>query len=283
VRDRENDIWVWDALRGGLTRVTKDPNSDRAPVWTNDSRYILFGSLRDGTASVYRQRADGDGAAERISPTGFRGYPSSVSPDGTQLVLTEQPRDGFWDISVLPLEPRAPASGRSPSPAGATPSIPRTRPLVATSAAEFNAVLSPDGRWLAYQSNDSGEWNVYVRPFANASDGERATVSPDGGTQPRWSHDGRELFYLSRRNEMMSVQVGGGATWSAAPPQRLFDANAYFLAGLGNPFAMYDVAKDGRFLMIKPDTRSKSATSDDNHLVVVENWQEELKRLVPRK
>jgi hypothetical protein len=97
--------------------------------------------------------------------------------------------------------------------------------------------------------------------------------------QPRWSSNGRELYYLSLRNEMMKVSVAAGSMWSSGPPEKLFDAGAYYLGGDGNPYMMYDVSKDGRFLMVKPVAGAASDTR--GNLVVVLNWAEELKRLVP--
>jgi serine/threonine-protein kinase len=154
---------------------------------------------------------------------------------------------------------------------------------VKTADGETNGAISPDGRWLAYQSNESGNFDIYVRPFRDLERGARATVSTAGGTQPRWAPNGRELFYLSPRNEMMSVRVGSGDTWSATTPEKLFDATAYFIGGTGNPFFNYDVAKDGRFLMMKPIAGATTEGNTTANLVVVQNWTEELKRLVPTR
>lgn len=157
------------------------------------------------------------------------------------------------------------------------------RTLVKTPAGETNGAISPpDGRWLAYTSNESGNWDVYVRPFRDLERGARSTVSTGGGTQPRWAPNGRELFYLSPRNEMMSVRVGSGETWSAGTPEKLFDASAYFVGGPLNPFYNFDVAKDGRFLMIKPVAESSSEANRSTNLIVVQHWFEEVKRMVPR-
>jgi serine/threonine-protein kinase len=147
-------------------------------------------------------------------------------------------------------------------------------------------MVSPDGRWLTYQSNESGAWDIYVQPFdaaAGATGGPRSIVSTTGGTQPRWSTDGRELFYLSPRNEMMHVRVGAGPTWSATQPERLFDAGGYFLGGEGNPYLMYDVAKDGRFLMVKPVGGGGTDADASENVTVVLNWIEELNRLGPSR
>jgi Tol biopolymer transport system component len=156
-------------------------------------------------------------------------------------------------------------------------------PLIRTSAGESNGAVSPDGRWLAYQSNESGNWDIYVQPFGAGVTGVRSTVSNAGGTQPRWSHDGRELFFVSPANEMMRVRVAAGTTWSAGTPEKLFDASPYFWGGTGNPYFMYDIARDGRFLVVKLPTTPKSDTQGVDNLIVVQHWTEELKRLVPVK
>jgi serine/threonine-protein kinase len=153
------------------------------------------------------------------------------------------------------------------------------RALVKTGA--DNGVISPDGRWLAYQSNESGNWDIYVRPLRDLERGARSTVSTGGGTQPRWSRNGQELFYLSPRNEMMSVRVSSGEAWSSGKPMPLFDASSFFVGGTGSPFFSYDVAKDGRFLMIKPKAGATTDAQSIN-LIVVQHWFEELKRLVAK-
>jgi serine/threonine-protein kinase len=172
------------------------------------------------------------------------------------------------DLLAIPIEGQAPRSAV---------------PLVATSSGEGNGTISPDGRWLAYQSNESGAWEVYVRPFPVTDNGLRTTVSSGGGTQHRWSSDGRELYYFSARTEMMAVRVPSGPTWSAARAEKLFDASQYFIGGTPNPFFNYDVAKNGRFLMLKPVAGSATdKPAPSANMVVVQNWLEEVKRLVPR-
>ena len=156
------------------------------------------------------------------------------------------------------------------------------QPLVKTASGEANGAISPDGRWLAYQSSESGNWDIYVQPLHDLEHGARFTVSTGGGTQPRWAANSRELFYLSPRSEMMRVPIVAGDTWSAGKPERLFDASGYFLGGSANPYFNYDIAKDGRFLMIKPVAGSSPEGTATANLVVVQNWTEEVKRLVPR-
>jgi len=276
VREQENDIWVWDLTRRNLTRVTKDPSLDRTPVWAADGEHLYFGSTRDGTSTVYRQRADGTGAAEQMTEpsNGPNQFPLSLSPDGTQLVVemgTGGTSAAERDLMTL----------RVDSPQGS--STRTLQPLIKTASGEANGAISPDGRWLAYQSSESGNWDIYVRPFRDLERGVRSTVSTGGGVQPRWAPNGRELYYLSPRNEMMRVSVAIGDRWSSGIPEKLFDAGAYFTGGQGNPYFNYDIAKDGRFLMIKPVGGSTPEGSTAANVMVVEHWFEELKRLVPLK
>ncbi|HKE82862.1 MAG TPA: protein kinase [Vicinamibacterales bacterium] len=281
VRQDENDIWVWDLVRKGLTRVTNDPGLDRAPIWSRDGEFIYYSAQQSSAGSVYRQRADGTGSAERLAQSNFAQLPISLSPKGDQLLL-QQGTGGIAnnDLMILPLAPPTPSSAPADQKNGSAAAV--ARPLVKTPKGEANAMISPDGRWLAYQTDDSGNWDIYVRPFPDVDSGPRVTVSNEGGTQPRWSPDGRELFYLSARNEMMSVRVGTGATWSSDTPQKLFDAKAYFIGGVGAPYYNYDVATDGRFLMIKPVADAASEANTTANLIVVQHWFEELKQLVPR-
>jgi len=284
VRDQELDIWVWDLVRRNATRVTKDTAIDRAPVWSADGQFVFFSSTRAGSPNIFRQRADGTGEAERLTESNIAQHPASLSPDSTELLFQEGPAQGN-DVMALRLDslthPRS-ASSSPHSNAQAASSDPNVRPLVKTADAESNGAISPDGRWLAYQSNESGNWDIYVRPMRDLERGARFTVSTAGGTQPRWARNGRELFYLSPQNDMMSVQVANGDTWSSTAPVKLFDASAYYTGGTANPYINYDVAKDGRFLMVKPKGTAGEGAPATN-LIVVQNWFEELKRLVPAK
>ena len=284
VRDQELDIWVWDLVRRNATRVTKDSALDRAPVWSADGQFVFFSSTRDGAPNIFRQRADGTGGAERLTENSLAQHPSSLSPDGTLLLFQQNPAADN-DVMALRLDtstrPVTAASSPRSNPQSAA-TDPNVRPLVKTPDAESNGVISPDGRWLAYQSNESGNWDVYVRPMRDLERGARFTVSTGGGTQPRWARNGRELFYLSPQSEMMGVQVGNGDTWSPAAPVKLFDASGFYTGGTANPYDNYDVAKDGRFLMIKPKGTAGEGAPSTN-LIVVQNWFEELKRLVPVK
>jgi serine/threonine-protein kinase len=154
------------------------------------------------------------------------------------------------------------------------------RPLVKTSYVDQNAEISPDGRWLAYESNESGQFEVFVRPFPDVDAG-RWQISTSGGTQPLWARTGEELFYLAPGGSLMRVRVDRGASWSASTPAKLFDERYYHGGGPGSGTGRtYDISLDGRrFVMIKLGESRDAAPG----LVVVQNWVEELKRLLPQK
>jgi len=293
IRDQEQDIWVWDLARQTLTRLTVDPATDWSPLWTPDSRRILFSSARAGPPSIYWQAADGTGAVERLTNSPVAQFAHSLTPDGTRGLLFETGPKTGPDIVSFTLA--RPSTGRAEQTQGATgsrsavataePSAAsgaahaRTEALIQTTFIEWLAEISPDGRWLAYATNESGQFEIHVRPFPNVNDG-RWPISTGGGTKPVWSRNGRELFYLDGTNNLMSVPVQTtGPAFTAGNPVKLLDGRYYVGAP---PNRAYDVSPDGqRFLMIKD-----SATSDPTQnaappsLVVVLNWFEELKTRV---
>ena len=158
------------------------------------------------------------------------------------------------------------------------------KPLITTNAMDFDADLSPDGKWLAYHSNESGDFEVYVRPFPNVQDG-RSQISANGGTRAAWARNGRELFYLDKDGFLTAVPVlpPSGAAFSAGAPVRIL--NTKYLLGstlLGLDLRAYDVAPDGqRFLMIKDPAREASASVALASMVFVLNWADELKARLP--
>jgi serine/threonine-protein kinase len=262
IRDLENDVWVWSLARETLTRITSDPGIDQAPVWMPDGRRLVFTSARDGVGSLFWQAADGTGIPERLTESSNYQRPSAVLPDGKRVLFWEAPRKTATDVMMLTLEKDR-----------------RVQPLIQGPLVDRNAEVSPDGHWLAYESNDSGQPQVFVRPFPDV-DREKIQVSTAGGMQPLWARNGLELFYIAPGDVLMSVPVKLGTTWTAGTPTRLIQA-PYFRGGGGNDSRMYDVSADGKqFLMIKPEVSPNQPAA---RIVVVQHWLEELKRLVPTK
>jgi len=271
--DREFDISVWDFVRESLTRLTFGPSWDYLPRWTPDGLRIVFNSDRAGPINMYSVASDGSGPVERLTTSNNTQYPNSITPDGTVLIFSElRPKTGF-DILRLPTAAlqgadRATLSDERPSVATG---------LVSTSSAEYAANISPDGRYLAYQSAESGgRFAVYVQPYPDVSKG-RWQISTEGGTAPVWARSGRELFYLDESNTLMAVPVQtSGPQFSSGRPAKVFDTK------YSGAFYSYDVTPDGlRFLMMK-----ESSVGDPIHppnIVVVLNWSEELKQRVPTR
>jgi eukaryotic-like serine/threonine-protein kinase len=269
--DREFDIWTWDFSREALTRLTFGPSFDYLPKWTPDGRRIVFQSDREGPSNLFSVSSDGSGPVERLTTSDNDQYPNSITPDGTALLICElRPKTGF-DILRLPTSARK--AGRST--VSGEP-VPEATPLVVSASAEYSANISPDGRYFAYQSAESGgRFAVYVRPYPNVSQG-RWQVSTEGGTAPVWSRTGRELFYLDESNTLMAVPVQTVASpFSYGTAAKVFDTK------YSGDFYSYDVAPDGRFLMMKESDAGDRA--HPTRLVVVLNWNEELRRLVLTK
>jgi serine/threonine-protein kinase len=253
--DQEDDLWIWDLRRTTLTRLTLDPGTDYYPVWTPDGRRIIFSSNRGGQLNLWWQAADGSGAAERLTTSSNPQYPTGLTPNGTDVVFFETTPTMGRDMLQLALDgPR------------------HVMPLLQTKLDERNGIVSPDGRWLAYESNSSGPFEIYVRPFPNVGGGQWQ-VSTAGGTRPLWAQNSKELFYVGADRALLGVPVeASGATWNVGTPIKLLDGR-YYIGGTSG--RMYDVSPDGqRFLMLKGDASAAAPA-----LIVVQHWDEELKRL----
>jgi Tol biopolymer transport system component len=254
-RGNENDIWVYDLQRSINSRLTFDPAGDGSPVWTPDGERVVFWSQRDG-GGLYSKAADGTGRVESVLKSADRIIGLVFAPDGDRLVLNR--RDNGWDLHVLSTEDGT------------------TQALIEGPGDQGYASLSPDGRWIAYQSDESGRREVYVRPFPEVDSG-KWQISSAGGVEPQWSPQGKEIFFLYS-GSMMAVNVETASGFSAGVPKALFSTAGYPIIDL-----KYSVSPDGqRFLMFKPASGTASDdAADEMSVVVVENWFQELERLAP--
>jgi serine/threonine-protein kinase len=263
IRDQENNIWMWDLARRTLTRLTDGHSVDMSPVWTPDSARIIFSSARDGILNLYRQAANNTGAVERLTMSLNSQFPTSISPDGTRLVFAEVTLNSSADILMMAMDGKR-----------------ATEPLIHTKPREFNPEISPNGRWIAYESNESGTNQVYVRPFPNVDAGYWQVSTGIVGSRPLWARNGRELFYVDdAANRLMVVPVqSDGETFRLGSPVKVFD---YRLV-VPSATRSFDISPDGqRFLVIKDATNDQSSTATPASMVVVVNWLEELKQRVP--
>ncbi len=242
-------LWVKELDRGPLAKLTFEGSQNIHPTWTPDGQFVVFSSNRRGGLDLYRQRADGSAPAELLFDHEGDIVQSSFSADGEWIVFTLL----GTTTDILGFRP---SSGEDP-----------VELVAGTSANEANPALSPDGRWLAYSSDVTSQTQVYVRPFPNVNDA-RWVVSTNGGGRPRWSVDGRTLFYRGPGPEMIAAEVLDGHTFATGQRRVLFP--------LGD-LALWDVAPDGSGFM---SVRSRSV-DQAVRLIVVENFSEELKRLVP--
>jgi Tol biopolymer transport system component len=246
-----SDIWVLDLAGGGLTRVTTTGQT-RNPSWSPDSRRVFYISTHGGRGEFWWQAADGSGPPVKAGVPPHNPWWTDVSPDGRAVIFNAMYSDSTgstsWNLETLALEGE-----------------PEVREFVATPIThETTARFSPDGAFVAYASNDSGRYEVYVRAFAQNS--ARALISQSSGRRPIWSHDGTRIFYFDNR-QLMSASIAKQPSLHVTSRSKLFEW------AFSSDF---DVAKDGRFLMI-------DQVGDDQNLVVVPNWRTELRRLVSEK
>ena len=264
---RNWDMWTYDIDRDVSTRLTFDSAFDGPAVWSPDSQEIIFSSDVNGANNLYRRRADGSGDIVRITENpDTTQYVSDWSSDGRYVLLTSNDGTGGDAIHFLEM--------------GEEPAETQTF-LPATGAAQAEAMFSPNGRWVAYQSAESGQVEVYVRPFPPA--GGKWQVSDAGGAYPQWSANGRELYYRNDEGIALVAVETEEETFTAGRARQLF--RGAFRGGLrgvsldGIQFAHYDVAPNGQFVMFPaPPTEEKPNVE---WLQVVDNWFTELNRRVP--
>jgi serine/threonine-protein kinase len=253
VSERDNThIWVGDIEHGTMTRLTRDPTSETAPSWTPDGRAVVYRSERDG-GGLFLETIDGSSRVRRLTTSGSRLHtPHGWSHDGRTLLFTEF--RSYGEQSIYALVPGSPDSPRR---------------LLTGAFAQLRPQISPDGRWMAYQSDESGRFEIYVRPFPDVTTG-KSQVSLAGGTSPRWAHRGGELFYYDGQS-LVAASVGTGKTFTVLGHARLF-AYEPFGGQLGPDFEVS--ADDQRFLMLRSSTDTPASRLQ---LVLVQNWIEELR------
>jgi len=265
--EQESQTWLYDLARGTLTRFTFEGDSNQYPVWTPDGKRIVYRSNKEGPLNLFWRLADGSGGLERISISDVTQTANSISPDGKVMASVETTPTTGLDIWVLPVG----APSTSSEQAG---QVRKARPFLQTQFNEGAPQFSPDGRWLAYVSDESGTREIYVKAYPGP--GGKWQISTNGGNEPVWNRNGCELFFRSG-DKMMAVEINTQAGFTAGEPRILFE-KPYERTPI--TFPNYDVSPDGqRFLMLKSVEQEQAGPTQIN---VVLNWTEELKRLVPR-
>jgi Tol biopolymer transport system component len=246
----KGDLWIRDLARGVTSRFTFDPADDTTPVWSPDGRRIVFSSDRKGTADLYEKDASGAGEEQLLLASPEAKYASDWSRDGSHIVFFARGAETGWDIWALPLK-----GDRKPFP------------VVKTKFAELSPTLSPDGRLIAYNSNESGRHEVYVQEFPEPR--SKWQISTAGGREAFWRADGREMFYLAPDSRVMAVPIDAGATFSAGTPQPLFQARLQLIVARTH----YRPSPDGqRFLTLAPLGRESILP-----MTIVVNWAASLR------
>jgi serine/threonine protein kinase/Tol biopolymer transport system component len=259
VEGASHDIFTYDFARGGEPTKMSFDGASHWPSWTPDGRRLTFRSWKTGTMTMWWMPADRSGDPELLTNIGSMQSPESWSPDGKTLAFTQMndPQSGS-DIYTLSLD-----GGKRP------------HALLQTKFSEGSPKFSPNGAWLAYSTNESGQPEVWAMAYPT---GERTRISTNGGTDPLWRHDGRQLYYRLG-DQMMVVDISYGSSLEASKPKVLWRGN--YLAGAGSSCGMagptsanYDITPDGeRFIMIE----DASSTAESEHLRVVSNWSVGLK------
>jgi eukaryotic-like serine/threonine-protein kinase len=245
---RAADIWLIDMGRGAVSRFTSDPTTEWFPVWSPDGSRIVWASSREGIYHLYQKAANLSGQDELLLKSDHYKFPTDWSRDGRFIIYRELDPKTKQDVWVLPLGPQTTALA--------------SFPFLRTEANEAAAVLSPDGNWIAYNSDESGKYEVYVQSFSGG--GGKRQVSTGGGLGPRWRGDGKELFYHAADGRLMAVPVKIGAGFDADTAAPLFE----FRAGGNLITPYYDVTRDGQKFLLATIVESVSNAP----LTVVVNW-----------
>jgi eukaryotic-like serine/threonine-protein kinase len=269
----QEDIWILDLTREPVTqqRLTNEPQGAWAPVWTPDGQRVVFGSMQDRGFNLLSKAANGTGPAQSLYVSRNPLSASTWSADGRTLIFHQTIDPGastgnYSDIWALSLDGE-----------------PTARPLLAEAYGELHPAISPDGRWIAYETHEiniPGGHNIYIRPFPNIDDG-KWLISTRGGEYPVWAPDGRELYYWAYSGRMTAVRIETEPVFVVGNSEELFGGE-YLTFTANRPFG---ISPDGqRFLMIKEDKETREAveTAPITELIVVDNWDEVLRSIASR-
>jgi Tol biopolymer transport system component/predicted Ser/Thr protein kinase len=247
-------IWVYDLSRGTNSLVTAEEEA-LWPIWSPDGKRLLFASQKTPVANLFWQPYDGSSSMERLIESEYPQLPSSWSSDGKSVALVEARPDTGFDIAILDVD-----SGK-------------LTPFLNSQFSEAYPEFSPDGRWMAYTSNESTRGEVYVRQFPGP--GMKYQISNEGGSAPLWARDGKQLFYrCGTQVWVVDVETDGG--FSTSKPRLLFEKSGYS-AGAG--LRAWDLSLDGQqFLMVRVEQREPTPVTE---MILIQNWFEELKERVP--
>ncbi|HEV8368020.1 MAG TPA: protein kinase [Pyrinomonadaceae bacterium] len=247
------DIWIIDPARATSTRFTFNGAEDFLPIWSPDGSKILFVSDRSGFGNLYEKPTSGAANEEEILKTDERKWPSDWSKDGQYVAYTSFGPKTKLDLWVLPM-----FGDRKPFP------------FLQTSFNEDGSRFSPDGHFIAYYSDDSGSYEVYVQPFP--ASGAKWQISSGGGMQPRWRRDGKELFFIDPKRNLIAVEVNlSQGSFEAGVPKTLFQTHTI---GYSGPRNLYECSGDGQRFLIN----SLQSDAGSIPVTVVVNWMADLKR-----
>ena len=246
------DIWIYEASGGLATRLTSHAAIDSAPVWSPDGSRIAFFSMRLAHPDLFIKNSNGTGDEQLIVKSDLTKYTTDWSRDGRYVLFRVLDPKANLELWMLPID-----GDRKPVP------------LIKTSYGVSHGQFSPDGRWVAYSSNESGKWEIYVAPFPGPGGNWR--VSAAGGIEPRWRRDGKELYYLAPDGTLMAVEVRDGTMFDVGATRPLFKSRRREHISSGDLFS-YDVSADGQRFLVNTDVGEVSASS----LNLVQNWTADL-------
>ena len=246
--NQNTDVWIYELQGDSAKRITFDPAIDAMAIWSPDGSRLVFSSSRQNDFNLYMKAADGAQEEKPIQRVDADEYPSDWSRYGRYILFNQGPEIWFLTLPEM-----------------------KSDPFLKTSSTLKNGRFSPDGKWVAYASNESGKWEVYVTSFPVAQG--KWQVSSGGGEQPRWRGDGRELFYISSDGKVMSEPVTEGANFDVGAPVPLFQANPRETVATSE-LLFYDVSRDGQRFLINTEVKQ----TEVEPMTVVLNWAAKLNK-----